>query len=156
MIIDLEELARIRERLPGILVATSGGFDPLHVGHLRCLQASRELGDLLVVIANGDGYLLQKKGYVFMPEADRLEILDALRCVDYVVPFYDGSLVVSAALARIRPALFAKGVELDDPTQLPEWEACQGVGCRVVLGVGGEKIRSSSELAERAPRKAEH
>jgi D-beta-D-heptose 7-phosphate kinase/D-beta-D-heptose 1-phosphate adenosyltransferase len=111
------------------------------------------LGDALVVIANGDGYLLRKKGYAFMPEGDRLEILDALRCVDYVVPYDDGTPVVSAAIALLRPDVFAKGVELPRPSELPEWEACRAVGARVVLGVGGPKIRSSSELAARAPRR---
>jgi cytidyltransferase-like protein len=154
VILDIDELVRLRPGMRGAVVATSGGFDPLHAGHLRSLAAARRLGDALVVIANGDGYLLRKKGYVFMPQADRLEILDALRCVDFVVPWDDGTPVVSGAVELIRPSIFAKGVTLDDPRQLPEWEACRSVGCRVVLGVGGAKVRSSSELASRAARLA--
>lgn len=152
MIVGLDEFVRIRDSIPGALVATSGGFDPLHGGHLRSLTASRALGDALVVIANGDGYLMRKKGYVFMPAEDRLEILDALRCVDFVIPFDDGTPVVSAAVALARPAIFAKGIELERPQDLPEWEACVSVNCRVVLGVGGAKMRSSSSLAARAGR----
>ncbi len=152
MILDLDEFVRIRDTIPGILVATSGGFDPLHGGHLRSLAAARALGDALVVIANGDGYLLRKKGYAFMPAEDRLQILDALRFVDFVIPFDDGSPVVSGAVALVRPAIFAKGVDLERPEDLPEWGACLSVGCRVILGVGGAKIRSSSSLAARAPR----
>jgi cytidyltransferase-like protein len=150
VILSATEFAALRPGIRGILVATSGGFDPLHAGHLRSLAAARALGDALLVIANGDGYLLRKKGYVFMPESDRLEILDALRCVDYVIRYDDGSQVVAGAVEIVRPSIFAKGVTLDDPRELPEWEACRRVGCRVALGVGGPKLRSSSDLAARA------
>jgi cytidyltransferase-like protein len=151
VIVDLEGFARLRAGIAGTLVATSGGFDPLHVGHLRCLAAARAMGDALVVIVNGDGYLVRKKGYAFMPIEERLEILDALRCVDYVLPYDDGTPVVSAAVMLIRPDVFAKGIELQDPSRLPEYEACLAAGSRIVLGVGGSKIRSSSELVSRAP-----
>jgi D-beta-D-heptose 7-phosphate kinase/D-beta-D-heptose 1-phosphate adenosyltransferase len=150
MITTLEHFLRLRPRIEGPLVATSGGFDPLHVGHLRSLVAARELGRTLLVIANADRYLLAKKGYVFMPHAERMEILDALRCVDFVLPFDDGTPTVSAAVRAIRPEVFAKGISLPDPTLLPEWESCREVGCRVVLDVGGGKTRSSSEMVERA------
>ena len=156
MIASLEQFLRIRAGTSGLLVATSGGYDPLHVGHLRSLEAARRLGDALVVIVNGDGYLIRKKGYAFMSQEERMEIIDALRCVDFVVPYDDGTPVVSRAVELIGPSIFAKGISLDDPTRLPEWEACRSVGCRVVLGVGGPKVHSSSrmvaETAARLPR----
>ncbi len=149
VIATIARLAGMRDGLPGPVVATSGGFDPLHVGHLRCLEASRSLGATLVVIVNGDPYLVRKKGYTFMPLAERMEILAALRCVDYVVPWDDGTDVVSGALRALRPDIFAKGLSLPDPTRLPEWEVCRDIACRVVLDVGDPKTHSSTAMVER-------
>jgi D-beta-D-heptose 7-phosphate kinase/D-beta-D-heptose 1-phosphate adenosyltransferase len=150
----LEEFAAMRDLISGVLVATSGGFDPLHVGHLRCLRAARELGDALLVIVNGDGYLTGKKGYALMSAEDRAEIIDSVRWVDYVFCYDDGSPLVAGAIRRVRPNVFAKGISLPDPRALPEWSACQEVGCRVLLEVGGPKVRSSSAVlsALRPPR----
>jgi bifunctional ADP-heptose synthase (sugar kinase/adenylyltransferase) len=110
------------------------------------------MGGCLIVIVNPDPYLERKKGYVFMPLAERMEILAALRCVDFVVPVEDSTDVVSAAVRALRPDIFAKGLSLPDPTRLPEWVACREVGCRVVLDVGGAKTRSSSGMVERVAR----
>ena len=71
-----------RER---IVVAVSGGFDPLHIGHVRLFQEARKLGGELLVILNNDNWLLKKKGFVFMPQEERMEILEALSVVDRVV-----------------------------------------------------------------------
>jgi len=144
MILTIEETATIRDT--ATLVATSGGFDPLHVGHLRCLRQAAELGSALLVVVNGDEYLLRKKGHLVMPLADRMEIMDSVRWVDYVVGFQDDSDTVCDALRAIRPQIFAKGITLEDPRLLPEWQVCREIGCRVVLDVGGPKIRSSSSL----------
>jgi len=65
-----------------IVVATSGGFDPMHVGHLRCIQGAADLGDILVVIVNSDGFLNRKKGFTFMPHEERMEIIAGLAGVD--------------------------------------------------------------------------
>ena len=56
-----------------IVVAVSGGFDPIHVGHIRLFEEAKKLGDRLVVILNNDNWLIKKNGYVFMPEAERVE-----------------------------------------------------------------------------------
>ena len=66
------------------IVATSGYFDPLHVGHLECLELAKELGDKLIVIVNSDLQARLKKGKPFMNEQDRLKIVSALKCVDEV------------------------------------------------------------------------
>ncbi|KKL27629.1 hypothetical protein LCGC14_2383250, partial [marine sediment metagenome] len=68
-----------------IVVTVSGGFDPLHIGHVRMFQEARKLGDRLVVILNNDNWLQKKKGRTFMSEQERKEILEALACVDEVV-----------------------------------------------------------------------
>jgi len=70
-------------------VAVSGAFDPIHIGHIRYIQEAAKLGDRLVVILNGDDFLLKKKGFVFMPFEDRKEIVQALKGVDEVVASID-------------------------------------------------------------------
>lgn len=150
MVITMEKLLELLPDLLRPIVATSGGFDPLHVGHLRCVLEAKELGKTLIVIVNGDGFLMRKKRYQFMPCADRMEILDGIRGVDYVVDWDDGSQFVSGAIALIKPDYFAKGGDRAEPKDIPEWETCQDAGCQVVFNVGGGKIRSSSELVEQA------
>ena len=66
------------------VVATSGGFDPIHIGHLRCFQEARKLGDYLIVILNDDNWLKRKKGRVFMTANERSEIIKGFGCVDDV------------------------------------------------------------------------
>ena len=135
------------------LIVTSGGFDPMHVGHLRCIQESaaiaRVIGDnvRVAVIVNGDGFLLRKKGYAFMPEQERMEIIAGVAGVDYVVPWDDGTQTVVDAL-RLLPGMlaFTKGGDRDSATNVPEFEVCDQQGAKVIFGVGGGKIQSSSDL----------
>jgi cytidyltransferase-like protein len=129
-------------------VATSGGFDPMHIGHLRCLQASKALdpSTLLVVIVNGDGFLTRKKGKPFMPLPERMEIIDGIRGVDYVCSWDDGSQTVVGALEILRPNVFTKGGDRTGAENVPEFEVCQKMGCEVVFNVGGGKVQSSSWL----------
>jgi D-beta-D-heptose 7-phosphate kinase/D-beta-D-heptose 1-phosphate adenosyltransferase len=133
-------------------VATSGGFDPMHVGHLRCLQESAKISRLnhlpLVVIVNGDGFLRRKKDFAFMPEAERLEIIAGVRGVDYVVPWDDGGQTVTGALEILRPTFFTKGGDRDSAANVPEFDLCDRIGCEVLFGVGGGKIQSSSDLVK--------
>ena len=68
-----------------IIVAVSGGFDPLHSGHIRLFKKARSFGSELVVILNNDNWLKRKKGFVFIPQNERKEILEALKWVDRVV-----------------------------------------------------------------------
>ena len=134
------------------LIVTSGGFDPMHVGHLRCLIESadlaREIGGKtrLAVIVNGDGFLLRKKGYAFMPEAERMEIIAGVKGVDYVVPWDDGGQTVTEALRVLKPFAFTKGGDRDAATNVPEFDLCEEMGTQVIFNVGGGKIQSSSTL----------
>ncbi len=136
------------------LVVTSGGFDPMHVGHLRCLLESaelvRELGGKtkLAVIVNSDGFLLRKKGYAFMPESERMEIIAGVQGVDYVVPWDDGGQTVTGALAVLKPFAFTKGGDRDAAANVPEFDLCEQMGTQVIFGVGGGKIQSSSDLVK--------
>lgn len=142
-------------RWAGPIVATSLPGDPIHVGHIRLLRESASLAQKrsgrLVVIVNGDGFLLRKKGYVFLPLAERMEIIEAIAGVDFVVPWDDGSQFVEGALLLLRPAYFTKGGDRSSPAQMAECElkACEEIGCQIVYGVGGsDKPQSSSWLIE--------
>jgi len=134
-------------KIKPVIVAVSGGMDPLHVGHLRHLKAAKKLGDKLIVILNGDGWLKRKKGAVFMPSKDRKEIIEELECVDEVIIWDDGKDHVANALRKIRPNIFAKGGQYSSKNlPVEEIKACEEIGCKIVYAVGGGKIRSSSKL----------
>ena len=95
------------------IVAISGGFDPLHIGHIRYIQESRKLGDELIIILNNDNWLINKKGFVFMPEKERKEILKAIEGVSKVIltkhKIDDPDRSVSTTLRKIKPHIFANG-----------------------------------------------
>jgi len=126
------------------VVATSGYFDPLHVGHLECLEMSAELGDKLIVIVNSDLQSKLKKGESFMKEEDRMKIVSALKCVDEVFLSIDKDKSQCESLRYINPDIFAKGGDrMSD--EIPESKICKELGIEIIDGLG-EKIRSSSDL----------
>ncbi len=137
------------------VVAVSGGFDPIHIGHIRSIQESRKLGDRLVVILNNDNWLLNKKGFVFMHEYERKEILEAIDGVDEVVLtdhlLGESDRSICRALRALKPAVFAKGGDRSpegDP--VPEVALCEELGIELVYNVGtGGKVQSSSWLTAR-------
>lgn len=129
------------------VVVTSGGFDPIHIGHVRLLKESKKLGDKLIVILNTDEFLMRKKNFTFMPFDERKEILEELQCVDEVVACIDDDQTVCKTLEMLKPHIFAKG---GDRTleNIPEKEVCERLGIEMVFGVGGGKIQSSSWLTK--------
>lgn len=135
------------------IVMTSGGFDPAHIGHVRCIiesgKIARRMGYKLVVVVNGDGFLLRKKGYSFMNVAERMEIIDSIRGVDYVTTWDDGSQYVTGAVLKLNPNIFTKGGDRTDRSNIPEFSVCENIDCEVMTGVGGDKIQSSSDLVRR-------
>ena len=130
-----------------IVVTTSGGFDPVHVGHIRLFREAKTLGDKLVVILNSDDFLLKKKGYVFMPFNERKEILESIKYVDEVVSSVDTDHTVSKTLEKLRPDIFAKGGDRNE-SNTPELTLCRELNIRVVFNVGGGKVQSSSWLVK--------
>ncbi|NLE95309.1 MAG: adenylyltransferase/cytidyltransferase family protein [Dehalococcoidia bacterium] len=132
------------------VVAVSGGFDPLHVGHVRMIQAAAKLGTRLVVIVNGDEFLVRKKGYAFMPTEERVEILRALRDVDEVVVAVDKDQTVRETLRQVRPDVFANGGDRRAVGDIPEAAVCRELDIEMVFNVGGGKVQSSSDLVQRA------
>ena len=126
------------------IVATSGYFDPLHVGHLECLEMASELGDKLIVIVNSDLQAKLKKGESFMKEEDRMRIVSALKCVDEVFLSIDKDKSQCESLRSIKPDIFAKGGDRTSG-EIPESKICRELGIEIIDGLG-EKIRSSSDL----------
>ena len=105
------------------VVDTSGYFDPLHVGHLECLELAKELGDKLIVIVNSDHQAKLKKGQPFMKEQDRLKIVSALKCVDEVILSIDKDKSQCETLRLVKPDIFAKGGDRTSD-EIPESGVC--------------------------------
>ncbi len=138
----------------GTVVAVSGGFDPVHIGHVRMFNEAKKLGDYLIVIANNDAWLEQKKGYAFMPEHQRKEILESFAAVDEVMltfhqPHTEDDTVCDE-LRAIRPDVFANGGDRKEGN-VPEYSVCKELGIDMKFNIGhGGKVQSSSELVKRA------
>lgn len=139
-------------------VAVSGGFDPLHIGHVRMFKKARRYGDKLVVILNNDNWLKNKKGFAFMPEKERKEIIESFPFVDKVVLTdhtpNDPDRSVVRTLRKIKPAIFANGGDRKpDGDPVPEVEFCKQAGIKLVYNVGeGGKVQSSSWMIKDAVR----
>ena len=130
------------------IVAVSGGFDPIHVGHTRMILAAAKLGDV-IIIANSDEWLMRKKGYVFMSYEERQEVLYSIKGVIDVIEAWDEDDTVCKTLARIKPDIFANGGDRKEET-VPEYEVCEELGIEMVFGVGGnDKPQSSSWLVDK-------
>ena len=136
------------EMLPSeSVVTTNGCFELLHVGHTRCLAEAKALGSCLVVLVNSDASMARVKPdrKLLVPEAERMELVAALACVDFVAPLDDDTPV--AALERIRPAVHVKGTDYD-ADGLPERAVVEQHGGRIEI-VGPPKEWSSTDLRRR-------
>lgn len=143
-IVSFKEFAKLRPKL-GKVVATSGGFDPIHPGHISCIIDSKKYGDTLAVIVNGDAFLTAKKGKPFQNLETRSLIVSGIAGVDYVVPFeIKNDQTVNKALEALKPDVFTKGGDRVDESTIPEWETCKKHNIKVVTGVGLPKKWSSS------------
>ncbi len=132
-----------------VIVAVSGYFNPLHVGHLDMIKMAKKLGDKLVVIINNDVQVKLKGSVPFMKQADRIKIVKALRDVDEVFLSIDQDKTVCKSLAKIKPAIFANGGDRKNINDVPEFVICQKLHIDMVDGLG-KKIRASSELIKKA------
>ena len=117
-----------------VVVTTNGCFDVLHLGHLRYLQAARQLGDLLVVAVNSDSSVRHLKGEnrPLVPEEERAEMLAGLECVDYVVIFPE--LTPISLLSQLKPNIHVKGGDYQ-LEQLIEREVVEANGGKVIVGL---------------------
>jgi rfaE bifunctional protein nucleotidyltransferase chain/domain len=151
-LLTLGELALLRAqwRAEGMrLVLTNGTFDLLHIGHVRYLQAARELGDVLVVGINSDASVRGYKGpgRPVVPQDERAEIVGALRCVDYTTIFDEPT--ATHLVEALQPEVYAKGGDYAPGSKpLPEAPAVERYGgqVRIIPFVEG---RSASELIRR-------
>ena len=129
------------------IVTVSGGFDPIHIGHIRMIREASKLGKLIVIL-NNDAFLTRKKGRPFMPLEERKEILENIKGVDSVFVSIDEDDSVSKSLEAIRPDIFANGGDRKNESEIREAEVCKRLGIEMVFNVGGEKVQSSSWLTK--------
>lgn len=143
----LAQLARVRGRGKTI-VMTNGCFDLLHVGHVRYLEAARRLGDVLIVAVNDDASVRRLKGATRPVNAcaDRMRVLGALKCVDYVVPFSEDT--PARLIGRVLPDTLVKGGDYQ-PQQIAGYEAVTGNGGKV-LALDFHKGYSTTSILARA------
>jgi len=148
-----------------VISLTSGGFDPIHPGHISCIQESKEKVEqfrsmdsphlfqetFLVVVVNDASFLKRKKGVEFMPLKARCQVISALRGVDIVVPFASvinpTDMSVNEALDILRPDYFTKGGDRGKGN-VPEEGMCKKHDIEIIYGCGDNKYWSSSNLLE--------
>jgi D-beta-D-heptose 7-phosphate kinase/D-beta-D-heptose 1-phosphate adenosyltransferase len=151
--------SRTQKRKAKIVVAVSGGFDPVHIGHVRMFEAAKALGDELVVILNNDNWLRKKKGQAFMPESERKEIIEAFKVVDRVIitahEQASTDMSVCNELIALKPHIFANGGDRKpDGDPVPEVMVCEKHDIEMLYNVGkGGKVQSSSWLIAKAAQK---
>jgi len=128
----------------------SGYFNPLHVGHLRMMEAARVLTGHLIVIVNNDAQQMLKKGRIILPLGDRLEIVRALRVTDEALAAVDDDATVQRTLRTIREQyphaalVFANGGDRSSAARISEADVCGELGIELRFGVGGEEKADSS------------
>ena len=139
------------------IVLATGGFDPVHSGHIQYLKAAKELGDMLIVGLNSDEWLERKKGKSFMPWNERLTIMNNLQMVDEVYTFMDDDDTANNFIKQVQAhytdaeIIFANGGDRH-PDSTPEimHKAITGFSTfdnvKFVFGVGGEDKKNSSSL----------
>lgn len=127
-------------------ITLSGGFDPVHIGHLRMMQEASTFGRVIIIL-NSDEWLISKKGYMFMTYDERKEILKGFSCISEVVSVDDSDSTVCEAIERLRPDYFGNGGDRKNDN-VPEVELCERLGVKLVWNLGGPKIQSSSDLVD--------
>ena len=145
------------KRQKKVVVAVSGGFAPVHSGHIKLFEEAKKLGDELVVILNNDHWLKKKKGFIFIDEKERKQVIESIKWVDIVVLNEHESdpkdMSVADTLRKIKPDIFANGGDRNkrdaknaSSSLNPEQTLCRELGIRTVFNVGGGKVQSSSWL----------
>jgi cytidyltransferase-like protein len=145
---------------PNKTILLSGGFDPIHVGHVQMMQNAAKIARVIVAV-NTDEWLQRKKGYIFMPEAQRIQIVQAIEGVDYAFsmrdipplgeyPGSDDDNTACAAIRYLRPDFFGNGGDRKLGA-VPEDKTCELYHCKQIYGLGGnDKPQSSSWLVNSA------
>ena len=136
------------------IIILSGGFDPVHIGHVRMFQAAKGLDAMVIVGVNSDAWLSRKKGKPFMPSSERVEILKAFKSIDDVYTFNDDDDTACDLIKKVilkysgnknMKIFFGNGGDRTNKTT-PELQFCNQNNIEMIWGVGGGKIQSSSDL----------
>ncbi len=131
---ELADILKTAKSKGNTIVTTNGCFDVLHLGHLRYLEAAREVGDLLVVCVNSDSSVRALKGAErpLVPEAERAELLAGFECVDFVTLFSE--LDATTALSRLKPDIHIKGGDYKIE-EVIEREVVEANGGKIMVGL---------------------
>ena len=136
------------------IIILSGGFDPVHKGHIRMFKSAKNLGDVVVGL-NSDEWLIRKKNKLFMPFSERKEILESIKYINSVVKFNDTDDTACNLISSIYKTLgtdyhicFGNGGDRTNETT-PEVAYCIKNNIEMLWGIGGGKIQSSSDLLKK-------
>jgi cytidyltransferase-like protein len=130
------------------IVLITGGFDPIHSGHIQYIKAAKNLGSYLIVGLNSDAWLQRKKGKSFLPFAERKIIIENIKLIDDCIAFDDNDNSAKDAIYQIRkmcpdnPIIFANGGDRTEQN-IPEMDVMDG-NVEFVFGVGGTNKKNSS------------
>ena len=136
-------------------VIVSGGFDPIHLGHLNLINEASKLGKVIVIV-NSDEFLLKKKGFYLIPSNERVEIIRNLKNVASVFLSIDKDASVSESIKTLAAdksfniKFFANGGDRKNESDIPEKKICEENDIKLIFDVGGGKTQSSSSLFKEA------
>ena len=144
-----------KEKWSKNVIILSGGFDPVHIGHMRMFREAANLGANVIVGLNSDNWLCRKKGKPFMKWEERAEILECCKFVNQVLPMNDDDDTASDIIEQVHKLFknkdyniyFANGGDRKKGN-VPELDTCKELDVVMLWGIGGGKIQSSSWLTE--------
>ena len=135
------------------VIIVSGGFDPVHKGHIRMFREAANLGANVIVGLNSDEWLTRKKGKPFMEWDERAEILESCKWINQVISFDDSDDTASDVILKV--CLMYKNEDVNiyfanggdrKKGNVPELDVCKDLNVVMLWGIGGGKIQSSSWL----------
>ena len=146
-----------KEKWSKNVIILSGGFDPVHIGHMRMFREAANLGANVIVGLNSDNWLCRKKGKPFMKWEERAEILECCKFVNQVLPMNDSDDTANEAIRNVYDMFdyqnkeyniyFANGGDRKKEN-VPELDVCKDLDVIMLWGIGGGKIQSSSWLTD--------
>lgn len=128
------------------IIALSGGFAPLHEGHIAMIEAASHYGRVHIYL-NTDEWLMRKKGFVTIPFKTRAAVLSAIKGVDMVIPAIDDDNTVCENLRKFKPDYFGNGGDRK-ATNTPEVSMCDELGIKLIFNLGGDKENSSTDIIQ--------
>ncbi len=141
---QLKKIFQVKRQEGKRIVLANGGFDLIHVGHIRYLKEAKKEGDILVVALNSDSSVRKLKGpgRPILAEDERSEIISSFYFVDYIIIFDEDT--VNNILLTLKPDIHAKGSDYTKDT-VPERKTVLGYGGEIAI-TGGPKVRSTSDI----------